>query len=219
MASHKDDLTRIGKVVERERINRGWNKEDAARRAGISSITWKRVEDGQRVQDTKRRAIEEVFGWDYGSLTAAAKGQPPILASDANRAGEPATDGRASDNQLVAWLGVIARFAHGCVTRGADQGAANTLIHDASELLDSVTAASPRIAVSANGAEYDADAALRRLEAERAKRTMSERTLQQLQAQVEDDVRTGQLRPPARDEHDEVFDDTIGQPSRSTESC
>lgn len=43
--------------VREARIARGWSKEEAARRAGVSSITWKRVEDGMRVRETSLAKI------------------------------------------------------------------------------------------------------------------------------------------------------------------
>ena len=49
-----EQLERLARRVERARLGQGWSKEKAAREAGISSITWKRVEDGLGVQDVKR---------------------------------------------------------------------------------------------------------------------------------------------------------------------
>lgn len=49
----KVDWKHVGRFVERGRLEKGWSKEQAAREADISSITWKRIEDGERVQDAK----------------------------------------------------------------------------------------------------------------------------------------------------------------------
>lgn len=57
-----DDLAALGERVEQARILAGWSKEHAAREAGISAITWKRVEDGLSVHDTKRAAVLRVLG-------------------------------------------------------------------------------------------------------------------------------------------------------------
>src|SRR5665647_1587904 len=46
------DRTVIGVAVYRARVAKGWGKEKAANTAGVSSITWKRVEDGLAVQDS-----------------------------------------------------------------------------------------------------------------------------------------------------------------------
>lgn len=53
----KADLERVGEVVAQRRTEFGWGKEQAAREAGISSITWKRVEDGLPVQDAKLASV------------------------------------------------------------------------------------------------------------------------------------------------------------------
>ena len=58
-----EQLERLGQRVERARLSHGWSKEQAAREARISSITWKRVEDGLGVQDVKRAKVLEVSGW------------------------------------------------------------------------------------------------------------------------------------------------------------
>jgi transcriptional regulator with XRE-family HTH domain len=55
------DRGRIAIRVTTARIRRGWSKEEAAKRAGISSITWKRIEDGLRVQDTKLAAVAKAL--------------------------------------------------------------------------------------------------------------------------------------------------------------
>ena len=52
----------IAKVVQQGRLRHGWSKEEAARKAGISSITWKRMEDGLTVQDEKLTAALRVVG-------------------------------------------------------------------------------------------------------------------------------------------------------------
>lgn len=52
----------LGQRLRQARLNRGWSKEQAARKAGISSITWKRIEDGLGVQDAKRFAALRAVG-------------------------------------------------------------------------------------------------------------------------------------------------------------
>jgi transcriptional regulator with XRE-family HTH domain len=59
-----EQLQRLGHRVLRARLAQGWSKEQAAREARISSITWKRVEDGLGVQDVKRARVLEVLGLD-----------------------------------------------------------------------------------------------------------------------------------------------------------
>ncbi|MFE5309753.1 hypothetical protein [Isoptericola sp. NPDC056605] len=76
--------------VERERIARGWGKEEAARQAGINSITWKRVEDGERVQDAS-----------LGKVLAALE-TDQALAAEAIRAWatRPARDRRQREARI-----------------------------------------------------------------------------------------------------------------------
>jgi ribosome-binding protein aMBF1 (putative translation factor) len=45
------DVEALAPKVQQARLARGWSKERAAREAQVSSITYKRVEDGLRVQD------------------------------------------------------------------------------------------------------------------------------------------------------------------------
>lgn len=48
---------RIAALVQSGRLSQHWTKEEAARRAGVSSITWKRVEDGLTVRPDKLAAV------------------------------------------------------------------------------------------------------------------------------------------------------------------
>lgn len=69
-----DERGKIAAQVTAARVERGWGKEEAARRADISSITWKRVEDGFAVHETKLRAIETALEWPEGTMSATAQG-------------------------------------------------------------------------------------------------------------------------------------------------
>jgi len=59
---NQEDLRAFGKVVSRTRRDQRLSKEAAARAAGISSITWKRVEDGLSVHDVNLRAVARSLG-------------------------------------------------------------------------------------------------------------------------------------------------------------
>lgn len=52
----QDERVELAKRVTRARLNAGWSKEEAARRAGISPITLRRIEDALPVQDLKAAA-------------------------------------------------------------------------------------------------------------------------------------------------------------------
>lgn len=56
------DWAALGRSVAQERVKRGWGKEEAGRQAGVSSITWKRIEDGKRVQDAKLGLVLNTLG-------------------------------------------------------------------------------------------------------------------------------------------------------------
>lgn len=62
-------------AIRRGRLSRGWSKEEAARIAGISSITWKRIEDGLSVQEASLakafRAIDD-FGVETAKYVSAS---------------------------------------------------------------------------------------------------------------------------------------------------
>lgn len=131
----------IGTAVEAARLDRQWGKEQAARHARISSITWKRVEDGLRVQSTKLRAIEIAFGWAFGSIDRLARGRPiaaldpdPIEAIQARGWG-------VGRNDAVLWSGFQAatQFARDCEVRGAPSRLASDFVGDAVALLNAVS--------------------------------------------------------------------------------
>lgn len=48
--------------VRQARLALGWSKESAARKAGISSITWKRIEDGLSVQEASMAKALKALG-------------------------------------------------------------------------------------------------------------------------------------------------------------
>lgn len=137
-------LARLGKAVERERIQRGWTKEAAAKAAGISSITWKRVEDGLPIQATKRYSIEEAFGWGFGSLDNLERGRDPIVEPDpaSSSSRQRTLFPHAGDDEEFTQLFVsTTRFAVRCREYGADASLVDDFIHDAVVLLDSTSRA------------------------------------------------------------------------------
>lgn len=55
------DRKHLASVVKKTRLAKRLSMEEAARQARISAITWKRVEDGLRVQDDKLTAVLAVI--------------------------------------------------------------------------------------------------------------------------------------------------------------
>lgn len=84
-----DERQQIAAHVAAARITHRWGKEEAARQAGVSSITWKRVEDGLSVREPKLRAVEASLGWPEGTIHAVARenhAPQPIPVSTTYRA-------------------------------------------------------------------------------------------------------------------------------------
>lgn len=81
-----DARQRLGDLVAARRKKLGLSKEAAARLANISSITWKRVEDGLGVQDAKYASVSSALGWapeaieDY--LAGGAEPSEPAPVED-----------------------------------------------------------------------------------------------------------------------------------------
>lgn len=69
--------TRLAEAVKAARLAKGWGKEEAARRAGISSITWDRVERGLPVRDEKEAAVGRALGWHPNAVMAVRLGGEP----------------------------------------------------------------------------------------------------------------------------------------------
>lgn len=72
------DLERLADAVTARRRALKLGIEPAARAAGISKDTWKRVEGGLKVRDTKYAGIEGALHWAPGSCMRVADGEGPI---------------------------------------------------------------------------------------------------------------------------------------------
>ncbi|WP_074329660.1 helix-turn-helix domain-containing protein [Mycobacteroides abscessus] len=108
----EEQRSRIGGAVEQARIERGWGKEAAARHAGISSITWKRVEDGLSVRDTSLRAIEKTLGWPPGHMAqlGGEPGEGTLLNRDGSQQFIKALERRNKGTQTQQDEDYIQRF-------------------------------------------------------------------------------------------------------------
>ena len=78
-----EELARIAKAVEQRRLALKWSKDEAARQAEISRITWRRIEDGLPVQDAKLAAAEDALGMEPGSLDSVRAGGKPLFRQTA----------------------------------------------------------------------------------------------------------------------------------------
>lgn len=74
-----EDFTRLGRRVRERRENKGMTIVEAATAAGMSHVTWGRVEKGERVRPLTYTAIDRALGWVAGSCRAVLGGGEPIL--------------------------------------------------------------------------------------------------------------------------------------------
>lgn len=136
----QEQRDRIAEAVTAARVERQWGKEEAARHAAISSITWKRVEDGQKVQSTKLRAVEIALGWAYGSLDRISRGRP-VAALDPDPIEVIRERGYYAHEDATFWNGFrqATQWANDCRARGAPEQLCSDFIGDAVALLNAVS--------------------------------------------------------------------------------
>lgn len=85
-------------VRERNSRDRRWSVEQAARQAGISRITWERVERAQKVQDKTYDAVERAFHLKPGGCEAIMAGrEPEVLDEPVEPESEPEPEPEPED--------------------------------------------------------------------------------------------------------------------------
>jgi hypothetical protein len=72
-------LERLAALVKKRRAELKLGIEPAAKLAGISKDTWKRVEAGRKVWDTKYTGVETALQWATGSCLRVLNGEDPIV--------------------------------------------------------------------------------------------------------------------------------------------
>jgi transcriptional regulator with XRE-family HTH domain len=70
---NEEQLHELGQRVTTARLRRGLGKEAAAREAGVSSITLKRIEDGLSVRDDSRAKVLSYFGMPLPGLAVQVR--------------------------------------------------------------------------------------------------------------------------------------------------
>ncbi|PVC73519.1 hypothetical protein [Streptomyces sp. CS081A] len=75
------DLHRLAEYVTLRRTQLHLGVEPAARAAGISKDTWKRVETALPVRDAKYAAIDRVLQWAPGGCMTVARGGEPLVSA------------------------------------------------------------------------------------------------------------------------------------------
>lgn len=76
----------IGRAVSRKRMDAGLDKEDVSGRAKMSSITWKRVEDGDPVRDSSLGKVLRVIGVDLDEVLSddQVDSRPAVFLDEAS---------------------------------------------------------------------------------------------------------------------------------------
>ncbi|MFE2326071.1 helix-turn-helix domain-containing protein [Streptomyces sp. NPDC059385] len=77
------DLKALATVVRKRRTELGLGVEPAAKLAGISKDTWKRVEAGLKVRDTTYVAMDRALQWATGSCAGILDGGEAIPSETA----------------------------------------------------------------------------------------------------------------------------------------
>lgn len=70
------DLERLARAVKSARLALHPSRLVAAKAAGISKDTWKRVEEGKEVRDGTYRKVEHALDWPSGACEEIAAGGP-----------------------------------------------------------------------------------------------------------------------------------------------
>lgn len=72
------DLDALAEAVKNRRIELGLGYKIAAKQAGISPSTWKRIEIAEPVRELSYAKVDPVLQWAPGSCAAVLQGKSPI---------------------------------------------------------------------------------------------------------------------------------------------
>lgn len=84
MSYTAEQRQRIGRVVHRRRIAAGLGKEEASEKAGVNSITWKRIEDAEPVRDGSLGKVLGSLGLDPYLVLDTSPEAPMVLLREAS---------------------------------------------------------------------------------------------------------------------------------------
>jgi hypothetical protein len=82
-----NDLGRLAALVRERRLHLGLGIEPAAKLAGMSKDTWKKVEAAQNVRATSYTSIERALQWAPNSCMRILSGHEPVIAETSAAAG------------------------------------------------------------------------------------------------------------------------------------
>lgn len=61
----------LGGALQLIRARQGWNVNEAASRASIAPMTWRRLEDGMPVRERSHAALDQILGLPFGTVKRA----------------------------------------------------------------------------------------------------------------------------------------------------
>ncbi|MGW4505767.1 hypothetical protein ACWENO_14115 [Streptomyces sp. NPDC004436] len=116
------DLDRLATAVQTRRTELRLGIEPAAKLAGISKDTWKRVEAGLKVRDTTYAAIDRALQWAPGGCAAIRDGREPVPSEDEEMGGNVVRFSRIPKKELERVVGDAVQSA-ALATKGDLTGA------------------------------------------------------------------------------------------------
>lgn len=116
------DLTALADAVRKRRTELGLGIEPAAKLAGISKDTWKRVEAGLNVRDTTYAAIDRALQWAPDGCVTVLGGGEAVPSERAQMAGEQVTISQIPKRELERVVGDAVQSA-ALATKGDLTGA------------------------------------------------------------------------------------------------
>jgi len=87
----QEQRQKLGQLVRQRRDELGLSKDRAAAEAGVSPVTWTRVEDGAKVRILTYAGVERVLGW-----------RPGACESYLRRNDLPTLDGEYHDDPIIS---------------------------------------------------------------------------------------------------------------------
>lgn len=117
MTTTQDPITRrrhaVGELLETWRIKRGLTVETAAERAGVSTVTYRRIELGEPARDMSYAALEDFLRLWPGTLRQALRSDEAVPALGqtlgVSEAVWPVAQLSATVSNLIAYLRRVGR--------------------------------------------------------------------------------------------------------------
>lgn len=112
---------RVESALDDLRIDRGWQWDEVAERAGISVPTLSRFRKGQRTRETTRK-VELAFGLERGYIDAVAAGEtPPATRVTVNERPASLEEMRVLADNLAAQAAALRKMIDDMERGGGEQ--------------------------------------------------------------------------------------------------